>query len=277
MKPIDFSKKLAERYSEREAFQLYFIVVEDLFGLTKSQLQGIEKKLSEAQAKQLEEAIDKLNQGIPVQHVTGLAFFYNYLFKVTKDTLVPRPETEELVQWVLNDAKDGQSVLDIGTGTGCIAITLKKTKPKLLVTAMDVSEKALSVAKENAITLEASIDFVEDDILQPKNTYPVFDHIVSNPPYIPEKDKAYMDNNVLDYDPELALFVPNDDPLRFYKAIEAFSEKHLAPGGKLFLEIHEDLGTETLELFNQSTWISSEIIKDLSDKNRIIIAQKSAE
>lgn len=277
MKPIDFFQKLADRYSEREALQLYFIVMEDLFGYTKSQLQGIEKKLSKSQVEQLEQAIVKLNKGVPVQHVTGLAFFYNHLFKVTKDTLVPRPETEELVQWVLHDAEDGQSILDIGTGTGCIAITLQKTQPNLVVTAMDVSEKALIIAKENATKLEASIEFVQDDILRPKNTYKVFDHIVSNPPYIPEKDKEFMDTNVLDYDPELALFVPNNDPLRFYKAIEAFSVKHLKSGGKLFLEIHEELGEETKAIFQKSPWKSSEIIKDLSDKNRIIIAQKSAE
>lgn len=277
MKPIDFSNKLAERYSEREAFQLYFIVMEDLFGMKKSELQGVENKLSEDQVKILEEAIIKLNQGMPVQHVTGLAFFYHHFFKVTKDTLVPRPETEELVQWVLHHAEDGQSILDIGTGTGCIAITLKKAHSGLRVSALDVSEKALLIARENAENLKANIDFIQDDILNPKKEYPTFDHIVSNPPYIPEKDKEFMDSNVLDYDPELALFVPNNDPLKFYKAIEAFSVKYLAPGGKLFLEIHEELGTETLELFANSPWKSSEIIKDLSDKNRIIIAQKSAE
>jgi release factor glutamine methyltransferase len=189
---------------------------------------------------------------------------------VDKNVLIPRPETEELVQWIVDRnkvLKPDLQVLDIGTGSGCIAIALKRKLPSATVYACDVSGAALNVAAKNAAALGAPINFIEADILDKATwtNFPEFDIIVSNPPYIPRNEQSEMSKNVVAHEPHLALFVDNEDPLVFYRAIKAFAEKKLSSEGELFFEIHEDLADQTAQLFQRS-----ELRKDMQGKNRML-------
>jgi release factor glutamine methyltransferase len=219
-------------------------------------------------------ALKKLLNHEPIQYITNEAWFYNLKFYVNRNVLIPRPETEELLQEVINFLKtnNGKSVLDIGTGSGCIPISIKKNIPNANVMAVDVSEAALAVAKENAITNNVEINFREINFLDESNyaAFESFDVIISNPPYIPEDEKHILDKNVTAHEPHLALFVPQNDPLIFYKRILSFSENHLQQNGKIFLEIHENLAKETAALFEEKNYFV-EIKKDMQGKERILI------
>lgn len=218
-------------------------------------------------------ALEDLKRHRPIQHIIGHVNFCGCRIEVSPDVLIPRPETEEMVEWIVGS---GQwvvgSILDLCTGSGCIAIALKKAFPAAEVTAVDVSSKALAMARQNAENNGAEVHFVEGDVLDGVNGFNgSYGLIVSNPPYVMEKERAQMQPNVLDYDPALALFVPDDDPLRFYKAITAIAKEHLAADGLLVVEINEALADETAALF-RACGFSPTIHDDFRGKHRWIAA-----
>ena len=202
--------------------------------------------------------------------ILGETEFYGLQFKVNEHTLIPRPETEELVEWILKE--EFSSALDIGTGSGCIAITLaKNTNAK--ITAIDISKEAIDVAKENTKNNKVEIDFMLQDILQAETLSKV-DLIVSNPPYILNSEKQKMESNVLDFEPDLALFISDNNPLLFYKKIGVLAEKSLNCGGKLYFEINEKYGAEILEMLSKIGFVDIALKKDINDKDRMVKAIK---
>jgi release factor glutamine methyltransferase len=228
-------------------------------------------------AEKLDVALQQLLQHTPVQQVLGEAWFYKMLFKVNNQVLIPRPETEELVNWLLDDYKKQAtfpasfSILDIGTGSGCIAIALKKNLPAATLTAIDFSEGVLAIAKENALTNNVQIDFIQIDFLHEQLwvTLPCFDIIVSNPPYIPISEKEQLDKNVIAYEPHSALFVPDDTPLLFYEKIALFGRSNLKIGGCMYVEVHEKYANQTADLFERYQY-EVEIKKDIFEKDRML-------
>lgn len=233
--------------------------------------------MSESELLKFNSAVKQLKQYRPIQYILGKADFYKLHFRVTDQVLIPRPETEELVAFMLEDIKQNHaaSILDIGTGSGCIAITLKKNRPSAHVFAMDISTSALELAKENATLNQTDITFFQQDILmvptcRSPETY--FDFIVSNPPYICISEKEKMSKNVLDYEPHLALFVKDEDPLLFYRAIADFSLQHLKEKGVLYLEVNEAYGLETKDMLHEKGFKNLALIRDLNNKNRILRA-----
>ncbi len=213
----------------------------------------------------------------PVQYILNEAWFCGMKFYVDKNVLIPRPETEELVEWIIAGNKNQKpkikNILDIGTGSGCIAITLKNKIPEVEMLACDISNAALAIVRKNAVDLHVSIDLVQLDFLIPDHwkQLPSVDIIVSNPPYVPQKDKEQMQPNVLKYEPTDALFVPDDDVLIFYKAIADFGKEKLNTDGSIYVEIHENLGEAVTRLF-QSKGYTTELRKDLQRKDRMVKA-----
>ncbi|MEM8506816.1 MAG: peptide chain release factor N(5)-glutamine methyltransferase [Bacteroidota bacterium] len=238
-----------------------------------------EVTLSKEEEQPFFEGLSRLKKEEPLQYILGQVLFKDINLLVNKHVLIPRPETEELVDWVLEewDATSLVSpvVLDIGTGSGCIAIALSKALPKAKVFASDISKKALDVAEKNARLNAVDIIFVRSDILKPQ-AIPMgeFDIIVSNPPYVRESEKREIWNNVKKYEPELALFVPDKDPLLYYKAIAAFAHNYLKTGGSLFLEINQYLGKETVAMLETLNFGGVELKKDIFGKNRMIKISK---
>lgn len=233
-----------------------------------------EKQLSAEQAQEQSLLLERLLTHEPVQYVLGEAWFCGLKFKVDSNTLIPRPETEELVEWVIDNCKfplDELNILDIGTGSGCIAIALKRRLGKCRVWACDLSPGALALAKENARNLGADVNLIQLDFLsaEARKDLPAFDIIISNPPYVPEKDKENMDANVLNYEPHLALFVPDNDGLIFYQAIAEFGLTHLKTGGNIYAEIYEGAGNETRQLFENKGY-EAELKRDMQGKDRMI-------
>lgn len=221
-------------------------------------------------------ALEDLKRQRPIQHIIGYTEFCGCRIAVNPDVLIPRPETEEIVRWIIShfSIHNSQfSILDLCTGSGCIAIALKKAFPGAEVTAVDVSDKALAMARQNAEANETDINFMQADILGPQ--YPIpnthYSLIISNPPYVMERERAQMSANVLDYDPALALFVPDDDPLRFYRAIASFAQRHLAPNGLLVVEINEALADETSALLKTAGFAPA-VFQDFRGKDRWIAA-----
>ena len=289
-----FIEKLSAKFPQREAEQLIRILLEDLFGIDlKRQLMEPNLCIDERQHYLLSEAVRRLLAGEPVQYVTGMARFGDLLIKVSPAVLIPRPETEELVQKICSsllchscegmcgsvESIGGGSnrqkplrIWDIGTGSGCIAIALAKQFPAAEVIAFDVSDEALQVAKENAESNGAKVTFVHDDVMNPKSDYfnqPV-DLVVSNPPYVCDSERAAMEANVLDWEPETALFVPDDDPLRFYRKILELAKAQLTPDGQVWFEINERMGEEMLSLCREMGFSDSEIMLDYAEKPRFI-------
>ena len=268
-----FTEALAERYPQREAEQLMRILLEDLFGIDlKRQLMEPNLRIDEFQYAQLKAAVERLLAGEPVQYVTGMARFGDLLIKVSPNVLIPRPETEELVQKISTTLPKEASIRiwDIGTGSGCIAIALAKLFENAEVYAFDVSEAALEVARENAERNNAKVHFICDDVLHPKSeifTQPV-DLVVSNPPYVCDSERTAMEANVLDWEPESALFVPDDDPLRFYRQILALAKKQLNPDGQVWFEINERMGEEILSLCRETGFDCTEIMLDFNGRPR---------
>lgn len=220
--------------------------------------------------------IIKLKKQQPPQYLTGEAFFFGRKFMVNKNVLIPRPETEELIDWVIKESLNNSFpvILDIGTGSGCIPVTLKKEIPGSVVKAIDISDDALKVALQNARSLNADIEFFSADILDIENVKDLFslnslDIIVSNPPYVRQSEKELMQKNVVAYEPHLALFVPNDDPLIFYRQIIKLSQHWLKPAGKVFFEINEALGKEIHLLFAKAGFVEIEIREDIHGKARM--------
>ena len=268
-----FIKVLAERFPQREADQLIRILLEDLFGIDlKRQLMEPNLCIDERQHYLLSEAVRRLLAGEPVQYVTGMARFNDLLIKVSPAVLIPRPETEELVQKICTTLPKEASfrIWDIGTGSGCIAIALAKHFVNAEVYAFDVSEAALEVASENAERNNAQVHFICDDVLHPKSeifTQPV-DLVVSNPPYVCDSERAAMEANVLDWEPETALFVPDDDPLRFYRQILSLAKTQLNPEGQVWFEINERMGEEMLLLCREMGFAEAEVLEDYVGKQR---------
>ncbi|MEQ8688349.1 MAG: peptide chain release factor N(5)-glutamine methyltransferase [Imperialibacter sp.] len=223
----------------------------------------------------LEKAVKRLKNEEPVQHVVGYGWFYGRKFFVNKDVLVPRPETEELVHWIVNSHKKPTetNLLDIGTGSGCIPITISLEVPNIQCEGWDISEAALKTASENATKLEANVLFKHVNILEATIVNKAFDVIVSNPPYVRDSEKTLMSKNVLDYDPALALFVGDDDPLIFYRKIAGLARTGLKNGGWLYFEINEAFGKEMKDLLDSLSYSHIELRQDINGKDRMIRGQ----
>jgi release factor glutamine methyltransferase len=267
-------QRLLSVYPQREARALYMLVMEVAFGLTPTQvLTGKDNELSSDKRALLQNIIDRLLRKEPVQYILGQSDFCGHTFYVAPGVLIPRPETEGLVRLIGQQFPTPCTILDIGTGSGCIAVSLALMGHK--VTAMDVSADALSIARENARRLQADILFLQEDILHPTPTQQQWDVIVSNPPYVCQKEAAQMDSNVLDYEPHLALFVPDSDPLLFYRAIALYAIKQLTANGCLYFEINQAYPAETTSLLEQTGFSKIEAHTDCFDKPRFISAIKA--
>ena len=272
-----FTETLATAFPQREAEQLMRILLEDIFGIDlKRQLMEPNLRIDEWQYHLLEEAVKRLLAGEPVQYVTGLARFGELLIKVSPAVLIPRPETADLVLkiGIGLSAEKPLRIWDIGTGSGCIAIALAKHFPNAEIIAFDVSEEALQLAKENAESNGVKVTFVHDDVLNPKSEFfnqPV-DLVVSNPPYVCDSERAAMEANVLDWEPENALFVPDDDPLLFYRQILQLAKKQLTPNGQIWFEINERMGEKMLRLCREMGFADAKILLDFAGKPRFFRA-----
>ncbi len=272
--------ELSEIFSPQESTIFLDLIFEEFLGLSRmDRILNTEKRATESEILKIHFAVKELEKHKPIQYIFNKTGFYGLPFFVDENVLIPRPETEELVEWVLRElsGNDGSiTILDIGTGSGCIAITLKKNFLPGKVWAMDISPQALAVAEKNARLNAATIQFLLFDILEKQGleNLPWFDVIVSNPPYVRNSEKVLMQKNVLDYEPALALFVDDNDPLKFYRAIAEFSMIKLKSGGLLFLEINESLATETVALLKTTGFSDIIIRKDINDKNRMVKAIK---
>ena len=271
-------KELEELYHARETESMAYILLEYVlkFSKTKIQLNRTEN-IKKEHFQQIETYTQELKSNKPIQYVLGETEFYNLTFKVNKYTLIPRPETEELVHAIINENKqEGLHILDIGTGSGCIPISLSKNLKKAIVSSADISAEAIDKAKENALLNQVDVDFFNRDILDWKNfNWEYFDIIVSNPPYVTEAEKSKMEKNVLDHEPHTALFVTDQDPLIFYRTIAELALQYLKEGGKLYFEINESLGNEMIDLLEQKGFDSIRLRPDINGKNRMVSAVKS--
>lgn len=266
---------LSAVYDAQETEAITLMVLTELLNTSKAAIKAFgDRELTLTQQEELNNILSQLKTGKPLQYALGYAEFYGLKFLVNPATLIPRPETEELVQWVLDSATGKEAILDIGTGTGCIAISIKKNLPDAQVSAIDISIDALNMAKENARLNEVGINFIEADILHLKSEIdiPKSEIIISNPPYVTLEDKKLMHRNVTDFEPHTALFVPEDDPLLFYRAIADIALTNLKQNGLLFFEINEGLGKETAALLTSKGFKDVEVRKDLSGKDRMIRA-----
>ena len=266
---------LATTYTDGEIKALTRILATELLGV--SQMAYYLKDnitLSAEQQSLLDNAIERLKKQEPIQYILGYSDFCGLRFKVTPATLIPRPETSELVEWVASEATDRERILDIGTGSGCIAVSLAHKIPQSKVTAWDISSNALAVAAENSKTNGCTVTFEQVDILAHQPTGEQFDIIVSNPPYIKENEKEAMHANVLDWEPHTALFVPDSDPLLFYCTIAKKGLLILKPGGRLYFEINRAHGKETMEILTALGYTSIELRKDFAENDRMIRAVK---
>lgn len=272
-----FKNELIELYSGDEIDVFIAYCFEKFLNIKRADIRlKQDATISESELLKFNFAVKDLKRHKPIQYILEEADFYGLKFYVNGYVLIPRPETEELVHLIINDIKDhfaaGCSVLDIGTGSGCIPVTLKKQLSQISVTALDVSEQALLVAQKNAIVLATDVLFLRENILQPseKLLNSRFDIVVSNPPYIAFSEKDSMHKNVLDFEPHLALFVQDNDPLLFYRSIAEHALKMLNTGGKLYFEINERYGLQVKELMEGKGYKNVEVLKDLSNKNRIL-------
>ena len=269
------NEALSNYYSAGEVSALTRIIATELLGV--SQMAFYLKDdiaLTAEQEALLGNAIERLKKQEPIQYIFGYCDFCGLRFKVTPATLIPRPETSELVEWIANEATGKESILDIGTGSGCIAVSLAHKMPQNKVTAWDISHEALAVATENSKANGCSVAFEQVDILAYEPTGEQFDIIVSNPPYIKENEKEAMHANVLDWEPHTALFVPDSDPLLFYRTIAEKGLTVLKPGGRLYFEINRAHGKETMEMLAALGYTGIELRKDFAENDRMIRAVK---
>lgn len=277
---IDFVESLKTIYDEREANNIADWVFEKVTGLKKiDRRPNRDKEIDQTDFYQLQDHLAELLAHKPVQYVLHEAWFYKMRFYVDENVLIPRPETEELVEWILKDASTKPinskpiNIIDIGTGSGCIAISLKKELNYSRITAIDTSEKALETAKKNSSELKADVDFIQLDFLD-KGDWKFlkkYDIIVSNPPYIPLQEKESMSKNVTGYEPGMALFVENHNPFIFYKKIVEFAKSHLNPNGKIYVEVHENYAADVKKSFEKAGF-NSLIKKDIYGKDRMVKA-----
>nr|WP_315200941.1 peptide chain release factor N(5)-glutamine methyltransferase [uncultured Flavobacterium sp.] len=276
---IQFIEALASIYGEGEAESFFYLILEE-----KQQLKRIDLALhpdlffSEDEITVWNSILEQLKLEIPIQYLLGKTSFYGLDFEVNSTVLIPRPETEELVDWIVSNVlKNGRSksikILDIGTGSGCIAVSLAKNLPNAEVFAIDVSEKALSTAKKNAERNTVEVTFISQNILETIDLGQEFDIIVSNPPYVRNLEKQEIKKNVLDNEPHLALFVEDDDALIFYRKIAELAQKNLSDSGQLYFEINQYLGKEMVELLEGMNFKNVELRKDIYDNDRMTKAE----
>ena len=269
-------QSLRDIYPPEELKALTMMICCDMLGFDPLDIYlGKDMILSECKERELENIIFRLQKNEPIQYIRGFAEFDGRRFKVAPGVLIPRPETVELVELVARENASARRLLDIGTGSGCIAISLDKKLPEAEVEAWDISEDALAIARENNKELAADVTFLQRDVLSDDwEKAPSFDVIVSNPPYVTEAEKKDMDANVLDWEPELALFVPDDDPLRFYRRIVDLGRELLLPDGKLYFEINQAYGRETAHILEMNQYHDVRVIRDIFGKERIVTANR---
>lgn len=272
---ILLKQKLTTHFEAVELSSIIGMLIEEVSGWNRTQ-QIIHQNtvFNQAQVDQIEKYTEHLISGKPIQYILGKAWFMGQNFTVNENVLIPRPETEELVEWIISYANIKNkilSILDIGTGSGCIAIALKKALPHCEVSALDISKEALKLAQLNANNLNVSIQWMEQNILDTVALEKAYDIIVSNPPYIPIREKESMQKQVVNFEPSLALFVPDEDPLIFYRTIAKMAKQSLSKNGQLFFEIHYDQGNAILALLNELNF-HAELRQDSFGKDRMIRA-----
>lgn len=279
-----FKSSLEGLYPLEEVQSFFDILAEKYLSLSRIQIAlKPDAKVSEEASERFEKAILRLKKQEPIQYIIGETEFYGLLFKVNQHTLIPRPETEELVEWIVSEQasatqKDNSiTVLDIGTGSGCIAISLAKNLLNSEVHAVDISSEAIKMARQNAVENGVAVEFFQTDVLKAKSlpsgavqSEKRYDIIVSNPPYVRELEKEQMQPNVLDYEPETALFVHDNDPLLFYRVISRLAKTSLKPGGTLFFEINEHFGNEVMVLLKDEGFNKIEVKQDIYGKDRMV-------
>lgn len=285
-----FNKSIKHLYPTSEIDSFFFLILEEYIGFKRIDIVlKSDFYIDQESLNLMQIATKQLEQEIPIQYIIGKTEFFGLPFNINKEVLIPRPETEELVEQVIkevsliktyntasNEATNEKqiTILDIGTGSGCIAISLKKQLPGSKISAIDVSDKALRVAKKNAALNKVNINFIHLDILKTNNLDKLYDVIVSNPPYVRELEKKEMKNNVLNNEPHLALFVDNKNPLLFYNKIAELAKKFLTKNGQLHLEINQYLGKETIKLLAEKGFKNIQLKKDIFGNDRIITAFK---
>lgn len=270
-----FKNELASFYDKSELESMLYILFQHYFGVTTTDVVlNKDRKLSESDLLLVIYAVKELKKYKPLAYIISEWEFFGLSFFVNEHVLIPRPETEELVQLIINDYDNHppNNILDIGSGSGCIALSLKHHFKNTNVTAWDISDEALKVIDKNAKNLHLEIEINKVDALSNPKVNIKYDVIVSNPPYITNKEQAQIHSNVLDYEPHLALFVPNENPLLFYEKIADIAVKHLTENGGLYVEINEQFGEEVALLFNKKGFNKVEIVKDINDKNRMVKA-----
>jgi release factor glutamine methyltransferase len=271
-----FIKSLLSVYDAGEAESFFYLILEEKHQLKRIDLAlDTELIFSEEELALWNSILEQLKRDIPIQYLLGSTSFYGLDFEVNENVLIPRPETEELVEWIIQRMKSEVGnrklkVLDIGTGSGCIAISLAKNIPNAKVYAIDISEKALATAKKNAVINQVDVIFIKQDILETADLNQQFDVIVSNPPYVRNLEKQEIKKNVLDNEPHLALFVEDDDALIFYKKISALAKKNLLHNGQLYFEINQYLGKDMVALLEELNFKSIELRKDIYGNERMI-------
>ena len=266
-----FHQELDAIYLKEEVDSFFYILIESYYNVSRIQL-AMNPDYEVDDCNVILNALDSLKREKPLQYILGETEFYGLPFKVNEHVLIPRPETEELVEWIIKhtDNDKQRNILDIGTGSGCIAISLAKHIKKAKVYALDVSSEALKIAKINAQLNNVNIEFIEASILEQPIINGKYDIIVSNPPYVREKEKELMKSNVLDNEPHLALFVKDENPLLFYDAISQFAINNLSKKGLLFFEINEYLGNDMIALLNHNNFSNIELKQDIFKKDRMI-------
>ena len=272
----DFSKSLKGVYPSNEIDNFFFLILHKQlkwkridFTLNRNKIPSSEFLVF------LDEVISQLKINVPIQHILGFVYFYDLDIKVNKDVLIPRPETEELVYKIVNELDVSSiSLLDVGTGSGCIPLAIKKKCPDLQCSGIDISASAIAIAKENAKMLNLNVVFKEEDVFNSSFGDHMVDVLVSNPPYIPKKEINTMNSNVVDYEPHSALFVEDDAPLLFYNQIANVGRRILNENGKIYFEIHENFGDQVVNLLTDLDYSNISLFKDLQGKNRIVKASK---
>ena len=272
-----FIETLTPVYDSGEAESFFYLILEDQKNLKRIDLAlQPEAVFSDEEVALCNEILEKLKQYIPIQYIIGKTFFFGLEFEVNPNVLIPRPETEELVDWILknNPQNTALKILDIGTGSGCIAISLAKNLPNATVSAMDVSEEALATAQINAKNNNVSVEFLLQNILETDDLQQQFDLIVSNPPYVRNLEKEEIKQNVLDHEPHLALFVDDHDALIFYTKITELAKKNLSQNGQLYFEINQYLGKEMMDLLESKGFQQMELRQDIYGNNRMVFGRK---
>ena len=270
----EITLQLVPQYSDSEARSIAILLMCNITGLSYTELLIHTPSLNEEQKEELRKKIERVKKNEPLQYILGETKFYGRRFKCDQRALIPRPETEELTDWIINDvSNDGNiRILDIGCGSGCIAITLSKEIKNSIVTALDISKEAISLTEENCKINNCKVECINDDIFNFSDAQ--YDIIVSNPPYICDNEAADIESNVIDYEPHLALFVPDNSPLKFYEKITEYAARNLRSRGKLYFEINRKYGKEMQLLLEKFGFINIELRKDISNNDRMIKGEK---